>query len=323
MITPRLCAPAYELGECAEPVTGLPELVADPAIAAELTAPAAGFDTYRWSDAGITELMALAAGRTLAEARVPGGDIDMVLLATDSLPRDRTAHRDVAELLDETGIDRATVLTAGLMDCATAMVAVGTAASYVRDGTARNVLVVTGDLADRATGGQRVVAGGAAIASDAAASVLVSADAPGLPVRGMAHHSAPELNLGSGPQQQLLSRIRAHRELFARLADRCPSGLGTVRGVLPSNFARNVLRLYLSEVGLGGDVLSLGNVGRIGHCLGSDPLINLADRLAQDKDAPDGAGDDDSLVLFGAGVSHLAAVLLGARPLPRRAEGAS
>lgn len=322
MITPRLCAPAYELGERAEPVAGLPELLADPGIAAELTAPAAGFDTYHWSDAEVTELMALAVGRTLAEARTPGSDIDVVLLATDSLPRDRTAHRDVAELLGETGIDRATVLSTGLMDCATAMVAVGTAASYVRDGTARNVLVVTGDLADRATGGQRVVAGGAAIASDAAASVLVSADAPGLPVRAMAHHSAPELNLGGGPQQQLLSRIRAHRELFARLTDRSPSGLGTVRGVLPSNFARNVLRLYLSEVGLGGDMLWLGNVGRTAHCLGSDPLINLADRLAQDKDAADGAAGDDSLVLFGAGVSHLGAVLLGAQPLPRRAEGA-
>ncbi|MFF5897489.1 acyl carrier protein [Streptomyces argenteolus] len=320
MITARLCAPAYELGECADPVAELPEMLADPAAAAELTAPAAGFHTYRWSDADVTELMALAVGRTLAEARVPGGDVDMVILATDSLPRDRTAHRDVAELLDGTGIDRATVLTMGLMDCATAMVAVGTAASYVRDGTARNVLVVTGDLADRATGGARIVAGGAAIASDAAASVLVSATAPGLPVRGMAHHSAPELNLGGGPQQQLLSRITAHRALFARLADRAGTGLGTVRSVLPSNFARNVLTLYLSEVGLG-DRLSLGNVGRIAHCLGSDPLINLADRLAQGKDTTSGAADDDSLVLFGAGVSHLAAVLLGAEPLPRRAEG--
>lgn len=137
----------------------------------------------------------------------------------------------------------------------------------------------------------------------------------------MAHHSAPELNLGGGPQQQLLSRITAHRALFARLGDRTGTGLGTVRSVLPSNFARNVLKLYLSEVGLG-DRLSLGNVGRIAHCLGSDPLINLADRLAQEKDAPGGAAGDDSFVLFGAGVSHLAAVLLGAEPLPQWAEGA-
>lgn len=320
MTTARLCAPAYELGECADPVTELPELLADPKAAAELTDPAAGFHTYRWSDAGITELMALAVHRTLAGARIPGSEIDMVLLATDSLPRDRTAHRDVAELLDETGVDRATVMALGLMDCATAMVAVGTAASYVRDGTARNVLVVTGDLADLSTGGSRIVAGGAAIASDAAASVLVSADAPGLPVRAMAHHSAPELNLGGGPQQQLLSRIRAHRELFARLAARGGSDLAGVRSVLPSNFARNVLEVYLSDVGLGGDKLALGDVGRIAHCLGSDPLINLANRLAQEADGADGAVGGDTLVLFGAGVSHLAAVLLGAEPLPRRTE---
>jgi 3-oxoacyl-[acyl-carrier-protein] synthase-3 len=325
VIAARLCAPAYELGEYAEPVAALDELQADPQTAAELTAPAAGFHTYRWSEAGVTELMAPAVQRTLAEAGVAGDEIDMVLLATDSLPRDRSAHRDVAELLATTGLARATAVTTGLMDCATAMVAVGTAASLVRDGTARQVLVVSGDVADRATGGHRIVAGGAAIASDAAASVLVSATAPGLEVLGMAHHSAPELNAGGGPQQQLLSRIRAHRELFARLAaargDAPGSGgrdgLGSVRGVLPSNFARNVLRLYLAEVGIGADELRLGNVGRIAHCLGSDPLINLADQLTDGKtEGAAGTSDDGTLVLFGAGVSHLGAVLLGARPLP-------
>ncbi|AXI78856.1 acyl carrier protein [Peterkaempfera bronchialis] len=319
MTTPRLCAPAYELGERADPVIELPELQADPAVAAELTAAAAGFHTYRWSEAEVTELMAVAVQRTLAEAAVPGTEVDLVLLATDSLPHGRAAHRDVAELLAETGLTGATVVTLGLMDCATAMVAVGTAASLVRDGTARNVLVISGDLADRATGGARVVAGGAAVASDAAASVLVSATAPGLPVLATAHHSAPEVHQDTGPQQQLLTRVRAHRELFARLTEaaRRPD-LKDVRAVLPSNFARNVLQLYLADVGLGGDTPALGNVGRIGHCLGSDPLINLADRVAEPK-AP--VPEEGTLVLFGAGVSHLAAVLLGADALPRQMEG--
>ncbi|MHC0429689.1 acyl carrier protein [Streptomyces sp. O3] len=322
MITARLCAPAYELGEFAEPVTELPELLADPQAAAELTAPDAGFHTYHWSDAPVTELMAHAVRGTLAESGVPASEIDMVLLATDSLPGDRSAHRDVAELLEETGISRATAVTTGLMDCATAMVAVGTAASYVRDGSARQVLVLSGDLAAQATGGQRIVAGGAAIASDAAASVLVSATASGLPVLGMAHHSDARLHQAAAPQQQLLSRVAAHRELFTRLAARRrdEGGVGDVRAVLPSNFAGNVLELYLSDVRLGGDRLFRGNVGRIAHCLGSDPLINLADRLAERKHTEP---EDGTLALFGAGVSHLAAVLLGAAPLPARTEAAS
>ncbi|MFE0646055.1 acyl carrier protein [Streptomyces sp. NPDC058877] len=321
MIRARLCAPAYELGEYAEPVTELPELLADPRAAAEFTAPGAGFHTYHWSDAPVTELMAQAIRSTLSDSGVPASEIDMVLLATDSLPRDRSAHRDVAELLEETGISRATAVTTGLMDCATAMVAVGTAASYVRDGSARQVLVVSGDLAARATGGERIVAGGAAIASDAAASVLVSATASGLPVLGMAHHSDARLHRAGAPQQQLLARVAAHRELFARLAARRDGGgLGDVRTVLPSNFSGNVLELYLSDVSLGGDRLFRANVGRIAHCLGSDPLINLADRLAERKHTE---SEDGTLVLFGAGVSHLAAVLLGAAPLPVRTEAVS
>ncbi|MFI0977559.1 acyl carrier protein [Streptomyces sp. NPDC021093] len=327
MITARLSAPAYELGEYADPVTELPELLADPRAAAELTAPAAGFDTYRWSDAPVGELMAAAAQRTLGEAGVPGDEVDLVLLATDSLPPGRSAHRDVAELLAEAGLTRATASTLSLMDCATAMAAVGTAASLVRDGSARHVLVVSGDLADRATGGERIVAGGAAIASDAAATALVSATAAGLPVLGMAHHTAPEPVREDSPRRQLASRIAAHRELFARLADRHPFKPEEVRAVLPSNFARNVLEIYLSDVGYGGARLALGNVGRIAHCLGSDPLINLADRLAEAKTGGPAQEDraEDRLILLGAGISHLAAVLLGARPLPaveRAGEGA-
>ncbi|KPI10578.1 3-Oxoacyl-(acyl-carrier-protein (ACP)) synthase III domain-containing protein [Actinobacteria bacterium OK074] len=321
MSTARLCAPAYELGEYADPVAELQELQDDPRAAAELTAPAAGFHTYRWSDADVTELMTASVQRTLAEAQVPGADVDMVLLATDSLPHDRSAHRDVAQLLAEAGLARATVLTTGLMDCATAMASLGTAAALVGNGAARHVLVVSGDLADRATGGLRIVAGGAAIASDAAASALVSATAPGLPMLGMAHYSASELHQDSSPRQQLMSRIAMHRELFARLAAHHPFRPADVHAVLPSNFARNVLETYLSDVGYRREQLAVTNVGRIGHCLGSDPLINLADRLAEVKAGGVAeAGEEGRLVLFGAGVSHLAAVLVGARPLPEGAE---
>lgn len=313
-ITPRLCAPAYELGEYADPVDELPELLADPAAAEALTAPAAGFETYRWTDADITELMAPAAQRTLLEAGIDGADVDLVLLATDSLPRDRSAHLVAAGLLEELGMARATAQTVGLMDCATAMMAVGTAAALVANGTARNVLVATGDVADRATGGLRIVAGGAAIASDAAATVLVSADRAGLPVLSAAHHTAPELlRDGVPPQRQLAARIRGHQELLARLSAGHPVRPGEVARVLPSNFARRVQRLYLSELGFADDRIALGNVGRIAHCLGSDPLINLADQLEK-PDAEDSA--DGLYLLIGSGIAHLGAVLTAARPLP-------
>jgi 3-oxoacyl-[acyl-carrier-protein] synthase-3 len=321
MNIPTLCAPAYELGEYADLVSELPELETAPQIAAELMAPNAGFVTYRWSDASVVELMAVAVRRTLVGAGVRGDEIDMVLLATDSLPADRSAHHDVAELLDEAGMTGATVVTVGLMDCATAMVALGTAASLVRDGTARNVMVLSGDLADHSTGGQRVVAGGAAIASDGAASALVSASAPGLPLLAMAHHAAPEHEEeGGSPQRRLTSRMNAYRDLFDRLSARHPIRPSETL-VLPSNFARNVMRMYLGHIGFSTERIALDGVGRIAHCQGSDPLINLADRLAEPKPA-ESVGDPDALVLLGAGISHLAAVLLDAKPLSAR-EGSS
>ncbi|GHA27015.1 hypothetical protein GCM10010372_28550 [Streptomyces tauricus] len=318
MSTPRLCAAAYELGEYEAPVTELPELSAAPDVAAELTSAAAGFSVYRWSQAPLVELMAAAVQKCLAGAGVPGKAVDTVLLATDSLPHDRGAHRDVAELLQETGMTGATVATLGLMDCATAMFALGNAASLVRDGTARHVMVVSGDLADLSTGGERLVAGGAAIASDGAAAALVSADAPGLPILAMAHHGAAEERRDAPPHQRLTARLTAYRELFTGLADR-----HRVRPdrslVLPSNFARNVMEMYLADVGFDSRRIALDSVGRIAHCQGSDPLIHLADRLGAPEPAT-GPGTPEEYVLLGAGMSHLAAVLLGADALPAEGE---
>lgn len=311
MIVPRLCGPAYELGEYADPVTDLPEL--STSAAAGLTSAAAGFVTYHWSEGQLVELMTAAVRRTLAASGVPGGDVDMVLLATDSLPGDRTAQRDVGEFLAETGMTGATVVTLGLMDCATAMTALGTAASLVRDGTARHVMVVTGDLADLSIGGERIVAGGVAVASDGAASVLVSAAAPGLPVLAMAHHATPERELTSGADhQQLTSRLTAYRELFARLSAQVPVTAERTL-ILPSNFARYVMRMYLAEAGFPADRVDLDGVGSFAHCQGSDPLINLANHMA-DAEARGGSAPE-RYVLLGAGIAHLAAVLVDATPV--------
>jgi 3-oxoacyl-[acyl-carrier-protein] synthase III len=317
MITPRLCAPAYELGEYAEPVTELQELLAMPQVAADLTSPAGGFLTYRWSEAPVTELMTAAVRRCLAESGLPGAEIDLVLVASDSLPPGRAAHRDVAEFLAETGMKRATVTTIGLMDCATAIAGLGVAASFVRDGTARHVMLVSGDLAELSTGGQRVVAGGAAIASDAATAALVSADAAGLPLLAMAHHTATaQVENGGTPRSRLAARSVAYQELFARLGARHPVRPDDAL-VLPSNFARDVMRMYLTGAGFDSEHIAQENVSRIAHCQGSDPLINLADRLSQWKAAePGGQGVPGAVVLLGAGISHLAAVLLGSRTLP-------
>ncbi|MFE0803653.1 acyl carrier protein [Streptomyces sp. NPDC058812] len=319
MITPRLCAPAYELGEHAESVAGLPELQDAPEDAVALR----DFDTYHWSEVPVVDLMATAVHRTLSKSGVPADRIDMVLLATESLPPGPAGHREVAELLEATGMAGATVTSVGLMDCATAVAAVGTAASLVRDGTARNVLVVGGDLADLSTGGERVVAGGAAIASDGAAAALLSATAPGLPVLAMAHHSAPRLlRADESAQRQLMSRVDAYRELFARLTALHPVSPRHV-SVLPSNFAPDVMRMYLSGAGFGADRIDLANVARVAHCQGSDPLISLADRLGEGGSAAPEGARDEVLMLLGAGVSHLAAVLLGASPLPPAEEGSS
>jgi 3-oxoacyl-[acyl-carrier-protein] synthase III len=221
MIAPRLCAPAYELGEYAEPVTEIPELRTAPRLVGNLASAAGGFVTYRWSEAPLVELAAAAVRRCLADSGVRGDAIDLVLLA-------------------------------------------------------------------------------------------------------MAHHAAPaHLENGRGDgRSRLAARAAAYRDLFARLGMRYPVRPRDAL-VLPSNFARDVMRAYLVDVGFGSDDIAQENVGRIAHCQGSDPLINLADRLRRRNTAEPGRLDEPgSYVLLGAGISHLAAVRLAVRPVPP-AEGGS
>ncbi len=136
----------------------------------------------------------------------------------------------------------------------------------------------------------------------------MSATARGWPVLGTAHHHAPEL-AGDGvpPRRQLAVRVSAYRELFGRLAKGNAVRPDEVGAVLPSNLARNVMGAYLADLGYGPDRIAMDNVGRTGHCLGSDPLITLADR-------PESGGGP--LVLLGAGISHLAATVVAGSTIP-------
>lgn len=299
-----LGAVAYELGEYESPAEQLDEFAQDPDLAAALLSPDAGFAVYRHTDASALQLALPAAQRTLSLAGLDPSDVDAVVVASDC----PLGKRDVAEFAAELGTSSACMFNMGLLDCATAMAALMLAASLVRDGTFRHVLVVSVDLVDVVSPASRILAGGAAVGSDAASTALVAARGP-LRITAAAQHRSPELARSTTTTQgQLIARIHAHRELFARLAkadDRPPE---TAARLFPSNFSRRVLRMYLPDVGFSEQQIHFDGIGRIGHCLGSDPLINLADHLRSAELKP-----GDGFVLLGSGIAHLGAVALRAR----------
>jgi 3-oxoacyl-[acyl-carrier-protein] synthase-3 len=306
--TAHLSALAYELGEREEAVADLDAIAG---LEEALLRPAGGFVSYWSSDVSACELALPAAARSLATSGLAEHEVDAVVFASDSLPDEPGVPRALQEFLQELGLDSAWPVRLSLMDCATALVAVACAASLVQAGTCRNVLVVATDLAWGVGLPERIVPGGHAVASDAAATALVSAGGGGFEIVSSAFEvdatlHDPELP----PQRRLLTRLDVHRRAFATLWTASGYGPKDVARVLPSNFSPDVLDGYLGDAGFDRAQVHLDNVPRTAHCLGSDPLINLADHIA--------GGTPERLpgglyVLFGLGVSQAAAVLLHAR----------
>ncbi|WP_411122392.1 acyl carrier protein [Streptomyces sp. x-19] len=279
-----------------------------PEYAAEPPRRASAFDEYRLARGGVLDLLRPALRDALAAARTPPAAVDTVLFATESLPGGDASQTAVAALLDELGMRHAYPLALGLADCSTATAALAVAAALVTSGAARTVAVASGDLVRTAEPGSRVLLGGAAVGSDGAAAAVVSGRRYGWEFVGGARQVCYDL-VGPGPAaQRLQAQLMTYQELFRELWSATGVTPGDVSAVLASNLAADVLQAFLGEAGFAPRQLYQDNVGRIAHCLGSDPLINLTDRTE--------AGTTRSaypvVALLGSSAAHLAAVLLRA-----------
>ncbi|KAA6223517.1 acyl carrier protein [Streptomyces albofaciens JCM 4342] len=290
---------AAELGAIRRKVAELPEYAAGP------PAAGTGFAEYREAGGGILDLLGPAVRHALDASGTDPATVDTVLLATESLPADGPDRPALTGLLDALGLRRAYPLTLGLADCSTAVAAFDIAASLVRTGASRTVLVASGDLVRTVLPGGRVVLGGTAVAGDAAAAAVVSGRRYGWELLGGARRFAREAVDAATPGHRMLAQLAMYQEVFADLwtaTGLTARSLGT-GAVLPSNLARDTLRTFLGEAGIADAQMYLDNVPRIAHCLGSDPLINLADRTAQ-------GAEPSPVVLLGTSAVHAAAVLL-------------
>ncbi|WP_050514403.1 hypothetical protein [Streptomyces rimosus] len=288
---------AAELGPIRRKVAELPEYAAGPPDAGT------GFAEYREAEGGILGLLGPAVRGALDASGTDPATVDTILLATESLPADGPDRPALTGLLDDLGLRRAYPVMLGLADCSTAIAAFDIAASLVRSGASGTVLVVSGDLVRTVLPGGRVVLGGTAVAGDGAAAAVVSGRRYGWELLGGARGIA---QFEPGPPSRLLgAQLAMYQTVFAdlwKVTGLTARDLGT-GAVLPSNLARDALRTFLGEAGIADRQMYLDNVPRIAHCLGSDPLINLADRTA-------GGAEPSPVVLLGTSAAHAAAVLL-------------
>lgn len=301
---------AYELGT-PRPIADLPEFSDRPELLAALESEASGLRYYLESDESLWALAAKAAESTLRASGHAPAEIDAVVFATDSWQSSRDPNDGVGAFLTRLQLVNAYPIGVTFSDCANLPIALRVASSLVRAAEFRCVLVVSVDLARLAIPPRqtRLLFEGVAVASDAAASGLVSSNPrDAFSMKAFAQETDPGLHAaGDGHRRSLATRILAHRNLFDSLFEQTKLAPSAVRQLFPNNFALQVVSPFLADCGFDQLQLYLQNVRRIGHCFGSDCLINLVDFARQQSIAA-----ADKFVILGSGQTQLGAVLLEA-----------
>lgn len=226
-----------------------------------------------------SESIERAIGKALAASGIPRDKVDMLILTSADLVFLAEDRQFMPTLLERTGLVNALPLATTAQECAGLLYALDMGWQFVASGRMSNVLVVSYDKASSED--RRVQPFG--IVSDAAVAALVSAEqALGLSVRRFAVRSNLD---GMGGKDDFACRKALVTGATGDLLD--PEGvtLKDIGKVFTTNFFSPLTNFNASCLGLRAPQLYVEQAPELGHCLGADPLLNLAMYL---RDHPDG-----------------------------------
>jgi len=264
----------YELGEHVRPVDGLAELADRDQVRAELLAQ--GARSYLVSDRTPGELATASLRRTIERAAVPLEAIDCVLYCSMTFWDPRFFTSDVSEAFLELGLPRVPVLGVYLSACGKLGSAVRMAASLVRSGDCRDVLLVT---TDRCPPDRPRVVDEFSVRSDAAASCLITAEEEGAELELVALTQSSEFTLEREPEHIKRWRVylKALGKSISEVVVRAKRGPGEIDLLVTNNYIDKQRQTFAAIAGIELDRTFAHNVGRVGYAHSADTLINLRD----------------------------------------------
>jgi len=181
------------------------------------------------------------------------------------------------------------------------------AEGLLRGGGARNVLVVAADAI--APGNSRIVPPEISVASDAAASVVMSVDDDGLfELLGTARHRA-SIAYEKFPQEDFTIYLKTVARALEKIRqDSLAPWGGSAEGfrwLIPNNFNTSVTRLISMQMAFAPSQVYTENIRRFGHGLGADVLLNLCDCFNNEQ-----VDSGDRVLLLASGPNQWATVAL-------------
>jgi len=299
-----LSAPAYVLGETEVDHSALPDLAERARAYRMPVVPHLwGWGSVWRTDRTLVELAVDTGRATLRAAGIDPAAVSALVLCSTRFPGGPNEHGPfVGAITDGLGLPEAAYTGLTLNRCTTLLTGIDLATALVASGRHRTVLVITTDrVADEADRMEQF-----ALFSDGAASCLVAADPYGTPVYEIVSCASAQDNTNLDPSREISSDLA--RVVNESLLKAGGLALPEVEGLLHANLFLPIVTMKERQAGFSAGQLDTGNVTRVGHCFGADPLINLVDRAAAGRVT---AGAAYILAVSVAGARH--GILLRAR----------
>jgi len=283
-----LCAPAYRHGTLHD-IGEIAALRADPDLLETLRA--LGLQTFSaCSRAELFDLAAAAAGDVLRACALDATDVDAIVYPstcyfTGNAENDPNgAGALLGHVVVALDMEHALPYGVSFARCVNTVHAIELCRGLIAAGRHRNILVLAADAMQGDF--PRIVDPGVSVVSDVASCVLVSAEPrSGVAYRVDAIRDHVDWSLANLSAQanfpDFLKKTVGGMATLARKLLQAGQGSVTDHAQLITNTVnRSVLRIFSQATGFAPADIFSANIGKLGHCDGSDLIVNLADYSA-------------------------------------------
>ncbi|WP_414570447.1 hypothetical protein [Nostoc sp. CCY 9925] len=299
-----LIASAYELGNVYD-IGDLDEIKKDKEILETLLK--FGLKKYTKSQLTPPIMAKKTAQYTLEKGRINRKEIDALVYATSSFWDSRFYDgKEVSRLSYELGLENAYPIGVFLSECGNIHTAIRTAASLIQTGECRNILVVTTDQIQE--GGTRIIPPNISIASDAAASCIVSAEKGDFEIMNITQHTnaaMSELDIEEKSEEYMYAVAEGIKQTLWKSMKFTEKQPKDFQQLITNNYNLLLSKTISDLGGFEFEQVYTENIARFAHALASDNLINLCDFLNNNF-----LNSQDLVLLLGTGTNMWGATIL-------------
>lgn len=240
-----------------------------------------GANYYTASELSNIDLCANAIEKTLNTTSVKKDEIDIVLYVSENATRSyNISVIDINKLLLRFGLTKALPIGVSLSDCANIITGLQVGISMIGSGMANNVLLICSDIV---TGEdeKRKMDRETSIFSDGAVSCILSKPGNGdFDICSLINENLPylwEKNSEIHEHQYSMEKFKIMHRVSRSILKENTLKPTNIKKVFTSNYTLPTNKLFVKMTGCKPDKGFYDNIGRFGHTLAGDILINLKD----------------------------------------------